>query len=60
MKENNKKDIHKNTDTDVIIKNLMSTKENAMDGNFINDIGNGSFSNINTTKYGEEVDVDDL
>lgn len=50
----------KETDTDVIIQNLMNPDHKAEDGNLINDEGNGSFSNINTTIYGVEVDVDDL
>lgn len=48
------------TSTDAILKNLTNTDESAMDGNFINSVGNGSFSSVNTPKCGEEVDVDEL
>lgn len=48
------------TDTDAIIQNLMNPNHKADDGNLINDKGDGSFSNINTSIYGVEVDVDDL
>lgn len=55
-----RKNESKRTNTDAILKNLTSTKDVIRDGNFINSKGNGSFSNINTPRYGEEADVDDL
>ena len=48
------------TAVDSILKGLKSTDREGKDGNLINDKDNASFSNVNTTIYGEEVDVDDL
>lgn len=50
----------KETGTDAIINNLMNPDHDGENGNLINDKGNASFSNINTSIYGVEVDVDDL
>jgi hypothetical protein len=58
-----RKNESKRTNTDAILKNLTSTDDAIRDGNFIKDVGNGSFSNINTEGNGwngEVADVDDL
>ncbi len=51
----------KETGTDAILKNLTTDKKQNQNGSFINyDNESGGFSNVNTSAYGIEQDVDDL